>query len=48
MNIFKSFNLNSMTLRKIEDIDKEDFFYGLFFVCVKFHGQIIIKCSTSS
>jgi hypothetical protein len=47
MNILKSSDVNSMTLRKIENFDGKVVFYGFFYVCVKFHGKIIIKCSTS-
>jgi hypothetical protein len=34
MNIVKSFDLNSMTLRKIEDVDREDcFLWSLCCMC---------------
>ncbi len=33
MNILKSSDLNSMTLRKIKNFDGKDFFYG-FFLCM--------------
>jgi hypothetical protein len=46
MNILKLYNLNSMTLKKIENFDGKDFFYGFLFVRVKFHGQVIIRCGT--
>jgi hypothetical protein len=33
-----------MTLRKIENIDgKQIFFYGFFYVCVKFHGNFLLN-----
>jgi len=47
MNILKLSNLNSTTLKKIENFDGNIIFYGFFFICVKFHGQVIIKCGTS-
>jgi hypothetical protein len=43
MNIFKPLDLNSMTLKKIESFDEEDYFLWLPFACVNFHEQIIIK-----
>jgi len=46
INILKSFDINSTTLRKIENFDGEDCSLIYFLICVKFHGQIIIKCST--
>jgi hypothetical protein len=46
MNTLKPSYLNSMTLKKIEDFDGKDFFYGFFYVCVLFHRKFIIKCNT--
>ncbi len=46
MNILKSSDLNSTTLRKIEIFHGKDYFYGFLYVCVEFHGNFLIKCST--
>jgi hypothetical protein len=46
MNIFKSFDLNSTTLKKLKTLIGNIILYGFFYVCVKFHGQFIIKCSS--
>jgi hypothetical protein len=43
MNILKPLNVNSMTLKKIENFDEKDYFLWLSFVCVNFHEQVIIK-----
>jgi hypothetical protein len=45
MSILKSFDLNSTTLGKIENL--KIVLYGFFYICVKFHGNFIIKGSTS-
>jgi hypothetical protein len=37
MNIFKSFDLNSTTLTKIENFDEKIFAYSCRFVFVEFH-----------
>jgi hypothetical protein len=45
MNILKSSNLNSMTLKKSKTLIGNIVLYDLFYVCVKFHENFIIKCS---
>jgi hypothetical protein len=49
MDILKAFDLNSKILRKIENFDREDYlfiyFMVLFWLGVKFHEKIIIKCN---
>ncbi len=46
MNIFKSFDLNPQPSRKLKFLMGKFVLYGFFYVCLKFHGKIIIKCST--
>jgi hypothetical protein len=46
MNIFKSSNMNSMTLKRIETLMGKIVHYGFFYIYVKFHGKFIIKCNT--
>jgi len=47
MKNLKSSYLNSIVFEKIENFDGGNCFLWFFFVYVKFHGQIIIKCETS-
>ncbi len=46
MNILKSSYLNSRTLNVFEKFNGKYFFYGFFYVCLKFHGNVIIKCNS--
>jgi hypothetical protein len=39
MNIFELYDLNSMTLKKLETLMGKIVFNGFFYVCVKFCGK---------
>ncbi len=41
---FKIIRSKFHDLKTFENFDGKIVLYGFFFVCVKFHGQIIIKC----
>jgi hypothetical protein len=47
MNILKSYDLNSTTLRKLKTSMGNIVLYGFLYVCVKFHGKFINKFSIS-
>jgi hypothetical protein len=47
MHILKSYDINSTTLRKLKTLMGKIVPNGFFYVCVKFQGKFIIKCSFS-
>ncbi len=42
MNMFKSFDINSTTLRRIENLMGR-LFFNFIFLCVKFHGKLSLN-----
>jgi hypothetical protein len=44
MNILKSFNQVPQPFKKLKFLMGKIFLSSFFFVCVKFHGKIFIKC----